>query len=430
MNIQSPKTTKDKNKLLVIWLLITSGVVTVYLLVSTGIDGYWIWGKEEIRYDVTGQIGDFIGGVIGTIISAAGFYFLYLTLNAQRESSLDQSNAFERERLENKYFELVKMHRENVAELSFERTIILENHPRYKFDYEIVERKKVFRAIFKQFATCVNDLKPLITKVDRIYTSEFKKIILANPIVKEYDFDLVLLAKIDICYCIVFYGVGAEGLLILERILKKRYKPNFIERVLRFISLKPSDDEEILNKWMKLSKRSSKSNKRILTAEIYNWRETKKLPASLGELDKENAISEIVENYHNRYTKYYGGHQFRLGHYFRHLFQTVKFINNQSKLSYNDKYEYVKILRAQLSTYEQAVLFINSLSTMGYAWELDPQIPEHLSAWGRKNFELITKYNMIKNLPEEGLFGIPFKELFPKVLYEGDGKRRDNSFCK
>ena len=56
------------------------------------------------------------------------------------------------------------------------------------------------------------------------------------------------------------------------------------------------------------------------------------------------------------------GHLRRLGHYIRHLFQTVKFVDDQPNeiISMEDKYSYVSNLRAQLSAHEQILLFYNS----------------------------------------------------------------------
>jgi hypothetical protein len=99
------------------------------------------------------------------------------------------------------------------------------------------------------------------------------------------------------------------------------------------------------------------------------------------------------------------GHQSRLGHYFRHFFQTVKFIDEQppETLSFSDKYFYIKTLRAQMTTHEQAIFFYNSLTVMGLPWELD--ITDD-------NKKLITKYNLIKNLPK-GFTG----QLEPNLYY-------------
>ena len=102
---------------------------------------------------------------------------------------------------------------------------------------------------------------------------------------------------------------------------------------------------------------------------------------------------------------YYNGHQHRLSHYFRHLFQSYKYLNSQKNLPEKEKYFYAKMLRAQLSTYEQALLFVNSLSSSGMNWELD------------STEKLITKFNLIKNLPDYLLPKINYKRYYPAVKY-------------
>mgnify|MGYP000182746641 CR=1 FL=1 len=226
-----------------------------------------------------------------------------------------------------------------------------------------------------------------------------------------------MLAKIDICYSIVFYGLGSEGLLILRNNFRKKYKEKFIDDILRFLSLKPANDNKVLKKWMVVSNRNTRGKRNKLVEDIYNWRKTKNI-------EDNNEFSETINNYHNRYIKYYGGHQFRLGHYYRHLFQVVKYVNKQLNIDYQTKYDYVKILRAQLSTYEQAVLFLNSLSKMGSVWELNPEIDETLKDFNKKDFELITKYNLIKNVPGETIYGINFKNFYPNIEYESDNLKK------
>ena len=120
----------------------------------------------------------------------------------------------------------------------------------------------------------------------------------------------------------------------------------------------------------------------------------------------------------------FNGNQIRLGHYYRHLYQLIKFIDEQdSKLfSYDDKYKYIKNVRAQLSTQEQVLLFYNSLSKLGEAWES-----------GDDNNRLITKYNLIKNIPDSFLsfefsenplvnISIDHKRYYSDVHYEGTEK--------
>jgi len=136
------------------------------------------------------------------------------------------------------------------------------------------------------------------------------------------------------------------------------------------------------------------------------------------------------------------GYQFMLGHYFRHLFQTYNYINSQKKLSYSEKYFYAKTLRAHLSNYEQILFFYNSISSLGTVWELKvpnknytedevslyklclylpligTQIKKRLD-YQNFNRKLITKYNIIKNIPS-GMSIISPKLLYPHVKYESE----------
>lgn len=78
------------------------------------------------------------------------------------------------------------------------------------------------------------------------------------------------------------------------------------------------------------------------------------------------------------------GHQIRLGHYYRNLFQLVDFIDGSANLTNAQKKNYLKTLRAQLTTHEQAMMYLNSLSSMGNPW------------WTKK---FITKYRIVSNIP-------------------------------
>ena len=81
------------------------------------------------------------------------------------------------------------------------------------------------------------------------------------------------------------------------------------------------------------------------------------------------------------------GHSHQLAHYYRHLFQTVKFIVNQNEsfISYEKKRNFLRILRSQLSNTEQTLLFYNWYSNFGKQWEDD-------------NNKYFTDYRMIHNL--------------------------------
>ena len=94
-----------------------------------------------------------------------------------------------------------------------------------------------------------------------------------------------------------------------------------------------------------------------------------------------------ITNAYNLNFKIGEGHSSYLAHYYRHLYQTVKFIANQPEdfISYEEKRKYLRILRAQLSNDEQAMLFYNWKSNYGNAWENNEN-------------HFFTDYRMIHNL--------------------------------
>jgi len=83
----------------------------------------------------------------------------------------------------------------------------------------------------------------------------------------------------------------------------------------------------------------------------------------------------------------FSGHENKLGHFYRHLFYTVKYIVNKEKeglITYKQAREYLKLLRAQMSNYENVLLYYNYIIGYGKDWE---------------NEGFLTKYRMLHNLP-------------------------------
>lgn len=91
-------------------------------------------------------------------------------------------------------------------------------------------------------------------------------------------------------------------------------------------------------------------------------------------------------------------------HYFRHLYRIVKFVNDSPLLpeSYEDRYQYVSMVRAQLSRYELAWLFYNCLSENG-----------------KDKFKpLIEKYALLKNIRFDLLAKPEHRALYNNSAYE------------
>lgn len=83
------------------------------------------------------------------------------------------------------------------------------------------------------------------------------------------------------------------------------------------------------------------------------------------------------------YREFWRGHQLELGHYFRYLYNVIRFIK-ESEVGHS---RYLRLVRAQLSDQELLLLFYNCLSTQG------------------DNFRgLVEEFSLLDNLPTIRLF--------------------------
>lgn len=107
--------------------------------------------------------------------------------------------------------------------------------------------------------------------------------------------------------------------------------------------------------------------------------------------------------------KPFDGHNTRLGQYFRNLFHLLVYIDNidQSVLTDDDKYLLAKSLRSQLSSYEQILVYFNSLSVYGQPL---------------RDLNLINKYQLIKNIPLPLITGLSksIHKNYPNIQFEWD----------
>jgi hypothetical protein len=272
--------------------------------------------NTPIETSIFANYGSFVGGLAGVLFSLAGVLLLIQNLK-------NNETAFLKQQVENRFFELVRIVRENSKDISISN----------------LSGKKVFVILLNEFYTCFDIVQPIAQKYK----------------INESD-------KINLVYLCFFYGTISS---LSKDILRHRLLHKY--------------NESLLNDVFELFRGKEPAYKGTLTYDPFQ------------------------------------GHQSRLGHYYRHIFQTVRYINEQPKnlLSYKEKYEYVKTLRAQLSTQEQVLLFLNSLSDLGASWERSSKICD-------VNKKLVTKYNLIKNIPDGYVKDINIRSYYPDIQYEGD----------
>lgn len=102
-----------------------------------------------------------------------------------------------------------------------------------------------------------------------------------------------------------------------------------------------------------------------------------------------SGINKLITIYQ---TEVYSKHRAVFGHYFRNLFHIVKFVAETKELDLlekeedtNVRYNYIKILRAQLSSYEILLLAYNGLTNYGGPFR-----------------ENINNYKLLKNMDFDG----------------------------
>lgn len=302
------------------------GLVLVFLSLFFFYRGGVSWDPfAPIDENKFGNFGDFFGGTVGAMCGFASILLLFITYHLQRKELEDTRREFEEsnriarlQQFENKFFELLRIHRDNVEKMESKgktgRAVIIDIKDEFKSAYDIV---------------CAN-LRDAIPDSEKL---------------------------VNIAYHIVYYGVDNST----EAYLKSQLQ-NFI------------GDEAVTIRLLQffLKKREAKKEKWCI----------------------------------------YDGHQSRLGHYYRHLFMSLTYVDNQpnSLLSTKEKGLYGKMLRAQLSNHEQALLFFNSLSTMGNAWRRP--------AKGSKK-SLMERYKFIKNIPIQGFtYDLNPKEFYPEINFE------------
>lgn len=102
------------------------------------------------------------------------------------------------------------------------------------------------------------------------------------------------------------------------------------------------------------------------------------------------------------YTHFYLNYQADLGHYFRNMYNILKFIHKKNP---GDKFFYSNLLRAQLSSSELLMLFYNCLSEFGNE-KFKPFIEEYHFLQNMPKNPLIKK-QMHMNLYNKSAFGNP-----------------------
>lgn len=314
-------------------------LISIYFIISSGIDGYWIWGKEKINFSTTGQFGDFFGGVVGTFFALTGTLLIILTFRIQ-------SKQYERDAFESKFYEMLKLHSENVKEIQ-----VANKKGREAIEYLTNQLHTIFIDVENAFIRLKTIENP--EEIDSNYEDLRRIKIYLNDV----DKNLLLVHKI--AYGYFFYGIEQYHIT--------------------------NDKTDV----------------------IYD------INLAVTVIIKSRLLSVSEGSVYNAGTHYNS----LLGHYYRQLFQLIKLVASDNILEEKEKYEFSKIVRAQLSDYEQILLYYNSLSVMGAKW---------ITPLGMHDIEkmcFIARFKLINNIP----YYFHYFGLKPAILFETEKKAWESS---
>jgi hypothetical protein len=332
----------DKNKAQLGWAAyLALGIAIIFLLAAPA--ALWYFTKADtikalkIGTD-TGFVGDTIGGITNPFIAMAGVIITGLAFYIQYKANQQQRDFFDQEQKDSK-----KTFKEQLDSQDLQLRL-------QQFDSRFYEMLRLHRENITELEIEGYDFNDRGSWIKIGRTIKGRKVFVV--IHKELEVILEIYKKLKgsldeeglrACYFLFFSGLD----------LFKKYYPK----------------EEDFIKKLSSARRKHQSPETVAI----------KIDNVIRKRFDENISLDF--NF-----KPFSGHASNLGHYFRHLFLSVKSIVHSDIITdYGEKMKYLKLLRAQLSNHEQILIFYNWLGHHGEPWENDEN-------------KFFTEYCMIHNL--------------------------------
>jgi hypothetical protein len=338
---------------------IVISIIAAIVCIGWGIcewcQGVAIAEKEPTKLQNLGSLGSYLQGSVSSLWALAGFFIIFVAFLVQAIQFTEQRKQF-------------KLQSDSVARQNFESRFfgLLDYHRQNVSEIGIDEKtgRRVFVSLIREF-------RLVFETVNRVCdaTNQYPK---SN--------------RLELAYLAFYYGIGPNSTRILKDVDNSM----------------PADLVENLLKEMCLIQDFARTNEANRQTKFgIDYTRLQKIYSAMRQ-----RISYIP----------FDGHQSRLGHYYRHMFQLVVYLDQQAPLG--TQKEYAGIFRAQLTNHEQALLCLNALSSLG-------------SPWITRGY--LVNYALIKNIPNN--FFDPNSELdvkarFPEITFEyerGNDPNRDTN---
>lgn len=288
-----------------------------------------------------GQYGDFVGGIFGTVLFLISLALLYINYRHQKDHN--DSSAIQQ----------AEQHARESFESRFFQLLQYQRDNTEELDLGAIRGRRCFVYIFREWRL--------------LHT-------LVGNAAQKCGVNLDSGAQCALAYIALFNGSGPNGRNLLRDTARDEgFAHNLVEQVILYMG----------QDWK-------------------TYKEAQDIPqSSLSVRAFSFGITNDVDQIRPLPYTPFGGHHSRLAHYYRHLFHIVKYADLHAPGG--AAADYVDLVRAQLTTAEQALLALHGYSIR--------------SPWSRGGY--IEKYHFIKNIPS-GFFvneKFDFHRFYPGVVF-------------
>lgn len=355
------------------------------------------------------EIGDTIGGIMSPIVGLIGAALTFFAFWAQYDANLEQRRQYLKTLKAQKRMELRDRKKYEDEKKESDERYANEQ----KIQLEKIEQQKKRIEENRVYENKLNDDRENRARIERFETRFYSMLNIHRDNVNELDFSgikgrkvfMEMFDELKIMYWLIkdickINGIATGDKISEDEIYQIVYLSFFFGIGYKSTPLVTSlVGDHLMNITQKIHSQFY-THKNNLIASI----EDRKIAPKKDMYDFPTESGQISFNIDKKLGQ---GHLRRYSHYIRHIFQTVKFVDEQDDklLTYHQKYQYLSNLRAQLSTNEQLLLYYNALSILGEPW-LENFI-------GNENY--IQKYCLIKSIPLDSAdFYKSPTEIFPE----------------
>lgn len=392
-------------------------IAIVLLFGSLAFPEWYIQDKKITDIAEKGLLGDSFGGLSNPIVAISGVIITGLAFYAQYRANEDVRNQFKFQQFDNHVYKLADIYRDNIVrwkKLDKKLNLVFEDR---LVAISILETYNILLDEMSQFINYWKESKKENDIISISYKNELTKLLLDynESLSVELKDIIEKTVKSEITYLVLFFGVEDRGRVNIILHCESKYNSTFIMDMTNYFSYKVSIiDQESPDKSAKLHVFKIQKQPQDFNNWPYTFLSIITENENLVTANMKEPLKDVVFPH-----KYYNGCETILAHHFRNLHSTYKYINDFNSIDYQKRWKvHAKLIRTQSTNAEQILFFLNSICLLGREWEL-----KHVTSRSNPdvvliNKRLVTKYDIIKNIPQGDRRKYNIELYYPDIEWE------------